>query len=98
MLGADEAALEKARPVLEAYAARVAATVGAMMTLLMGVRDTAAIARACDLGIAMQFTNIARDIGEDARARRRIGCVNCGSAREPTHCTWPSGPAMTGCL
>jgi phytoene synthase len=55
---------------LEAYAARVAATVGAMMTLLMGVRDPAALARACDLGVAMQLTNIARDVGEDARNGR----------------------------
>lgn len=55
---------------LEAYATRVAGTVGAMMTLLMGVRDRNAIARACDLGIAMQLTNIARDLGEDARAGR----------------------------
>ncbi|HEV7268706.1 MAG TPA: phytoene/squalene synthase family protein [Falsiroseomonas sp.] len=55
---------------LEAYGARVAAAVGAIMTLLMGVRDAAALARACDLGVAMQFTNIARDIGEDARNGR----------------------------
>jgi phytoene synthase len=55
---------------LEAYATRVAGTVGAMMTLLMGVRDTDAIARACDLGLGMQLTNIARDVGEDARAGR----------------------------
>jgi phytoene synthase len=55
---------------LEAYAARVAATVGAMMTLLMGVRSPEAIARACDLGLAMQLTNIARDVGEDAKAGR----------------------------
>lgn len=59
----DEAALE-------AYAARVAAAVGAIMSLLMGVRDSAAIARACDLGVAMQYTNIARDVGEDARNGR----------------------------
>ena len=51
---------------LEAYATRVAGTVGAMMTLVMGVRDPAALARATDLGIAMQLTNIARDVGEDA--------------------------------
>lgn len=51
---------------LEAYAARVAGTVGAMMALLMGVRDGDALARACDLGVAMQLTNIARDVGEDA--------------------------------
>jgi len=55
---------------LEAYATRVAGTVGAMMTLLMGVRDPDAIARACDLGLGMQLTNIARDVGEDARERR----------------------------
>ena len=55
---------------VRAYSARVAAAVGAMMTVLMGVRDPHALARACDLGVAMQLTNIARDIGEDARARR----------------------------
>lgn len=55
---------------LHAYAARVAGAVGAMMAVLMGVRDPAAVARACALGIAMQLTNIARDVGEDARAGR----------------------------
>lgn len=55
---------------LHGYGARVAGTVGAMMTLLMGVRDSDVIARACDLGVAMQLTNIARDVGEDARAGR----------------------------
>jgi 15-cis-phytoene synthase len=49
-----------------AYSARVASTVGAMMTLLMGIRDPDLIARACDLGVAMQLSNIARDVGEDA--------------------------------
>ncbi len=53
---------------LHAYAARVAGTVGAMMTALMGVRDADVVARACDLGVAMQLSNIARDVGEDARA------------------------------
>lgn len=51
---------------LYAYAARVAGTVGAMMALLMDRRDPAVVAAACDLGMAMQFTNIARDVGEDA--------------------------------
>jgi phytoene synthase len=55
---------------LRAYAARVAGTVGAMMTVLMGGRHAATLARACDLGIAMQITNIARDVGEDARNGR----------------------------
>ena len=52
------------------YSARVAATVGVMMCVLMGVRDRNALARACDLGVAMQLTNIARDIGEDALEQR----------------------------
>ncbi len=55
---------------LTAYAARVAGAVGAMMALLMGERRPEVLARACDLGVAMQFSNIARDVGEDARAGR----------------------------
>jgi len=55
---------------LYAYAARVAGTVGAMTAKLMGVKDPQIMARACDLGVAMQLTNIARDVGEDARAGR----------------------------
>jgi phytoene synthase len=34
------------------------------------VRDPRTLARACDLGVAMQLTNIARDVGEDARNGR----------------------------
>ena len=55
---------------LHDYAARVAGTVGAMMALVMGARSPAALARACDLGVAMQLSNIARDVGEDARLGR----------------------------
>lgn len=55
---------------LLSYGARVASAVGAMMCVLMRVRDADALARACDLGLAMQLTNIARDVGEDARAGR----------------------------
>jgi phytoene synthase len=55
---------------LQDYAARVAGTVGAMMALLMDVRGARALARACDLGVAMQLSNIARDVGEDARMGR----------------------------
>ncbi|MEM8788112.1 MAG: phytoene/squalene synthase family protein [Pseudomonadota bacterium] len=55
---------------VRAYSARVAASVGAMMSVVMGVRDADALARACDLGVAMQLTNIARDVGEDAGAGR----------------------------
>jgi phytoene synthase len=51
---------------VEDYGARVAGTVGAMMALLMDARAPRQIARACELGVAMQLTNIARDVGEDA--------------------------------
>jgi phytoene synthase len=55
---------------VQAYAARVAGTVGVLMTTLMGPRRAHVLARACDLGIAMQLTNIARDVGEDATRGR----------------------------
>lgn len=55
---------------VEAYGARVAGTVGAMMSLIMGASSDTAIARASELGVAMQLTNIARDIGDDARMGR----------------------------
>ncbi|MGF1503287.1 MAG: phytoene/squalene synthase family protein [Paracoccaceae bacterium] len=57
-------------PELRAYAARVAGAVGGMMAVLMGARSEALLARATDLGAAMQLTNIARDVGEDARTGR----------------------------
>jgi len=55
---------------LLAYCFRVAATVGLMMTRVMGYRGDVALLRAADLGVAMQLTNIARDVGEDARRGR----------------------------
>ena len=55
---------------LKAYGVRVAGTVGAMMAMVMDVRSPELLARACDLGVAMQLTNIARDVGEDARSGR----------------------------
>lgn len=55
---------------LESYAARVAGAVGVMMATIMGVRDPTVLARAADLGVAMQLTNIARDVGEDIRNGR----------------------------
>lgn len=55
---------------LRAYCVRVASSVGLLMTALMGERRAPVLARAADLGIAMQLTNIARDIGEDGRAGR----------------------------
>lgn len=52
------------------YSVRVAGSVGIATALLMGVREPNQLARAADLGVAMQLTNIARDVGEDARNGR----------------------------
>jgi phytoene synthase len=52
------------------YAYHVAGVVGVMMAMIMGVRDEAVLDRACDLGLALQLTNIARDVIEDAEAGR----------------------------
>jgi phytoene synthase len=54
------------------YCYHVAGAVGCMMALVMGVppEDEATLDRACDLGLAFQLANIARDVAEDARAGR----------------------------
>ena len=52
------------------YAYHVAGVVGVMMAQVMGVRDVATLRRASDLGLALQLTNIARDVIEDAKGGR----------------------------
>ena len=52
------------------YCYRVAGTVGLMMCAVLGVRRADARPFAVDLGIAMQLTNIVRDVAEDARLGR----------------------------
>jgi phytoene synthase len=47
------------------YCYRVAGTVGLMMCHVLGLRDDRALPRAVHLGVAMQLTNICRDVGED---------------------------------
>ena len=61
---ADERALLR-------YSYRVAGTVGLMMSKILGCTDPVALWHAVDLGIAMQLTNIARDVLEDAGMDRR---------------------------
>jgi 15-cis-phytoene synthase len=57
---------------LHRYCYHVAGVVGCMMAVVMGVPpdDEATLTRACDLGIAFQLSNIARDVAEDAAAGR----------------------------
>ena len=53
------------------YAYRVAGTVGLLMCHVLDCHDPDAKAHAIDLGIAMQLTNIARDVLEDSHMGRR---------------------------
>jgi len=55
---------------LRCYWYHVAGTVGLMVAPILGCEDEAALPYAVDLGIAMQLTNILRDVSEDARRGR----------------------------
>lgn len=55
---------------LKVYCYQVAGTVGLMMVHIMGISDEVALQNACDLGIAMQMTNISRDILTDYKMGR----------------------------
>ena len=52
------------------YSYRVAGTVGLMMAKIFGIKKKESLQRAIDLGIAMQLTNIARDVVEDEKKNR----------------------------
>ena len=52
-------------PQLELYCYHVASVVGLIMSRIFGLRDGGAAPRAVEMGIAMQLTNILRDVGED---------------------------------
>jgi len=52
------------------YSYRVAGSVGLMMSKILNVNDRRALRGAIDLGIAMQLTNIARDVVEDKKMNR----------------------------
>ena len=52
------------------YSYRVAGTVGLMMAKILDVKDQNSMKAAIDLGIAMQLTNIARDVVEDSKIDR----------------------------
>ena len=55
---------------LRTYCYRVASVVGLWLTELFGVHDQSTLDRAASLGVAMQLTNIVRDVGEDWNAGR----------------------------
>ena len=66
----EEKVVINSKKDLLVYSYRVAGTVGLMMSKILKVKNKDALKGAIDLGIAMQFTNIARDVRED-KARNR---------------------------
>jgi phytoene synthase len=64
------------------YSYRVAGTVGLMMSKILNVRNKKALRGAIDLGIAMQLTNIARDVDEDKKQNREYIDYNFSSIKE----------------
>ena len=61
----------KSKKDLLVYSYRVAGTVGLMMSKILKVKNKEALKGAIDLGIAMQLTNIARDVNEDNKRERK---------------------------
>ena len=86
----DEVALASEADLLR-YAYRVAGTVGLLMCHVLDCDDSEAHAHAIDLGIAMQLTNIARDVLEDARMNRRYIPADWVSGATPADIRTASG-------
>ena len=64
------------------YSYRVAGTIGLMMAKILNVKDKISLKSAIDLGIAMQLTNISRDIKEDSENNRFYISHNFESIKE----------------
>ena len=86
---ADEAELLR-------YCYRAAGTVGLMMCRVLDAPEPAAAAHAVDLGIAMQLTNLCRDVAADARMGRRylpaslVGDIAPAALIEPSPALQPT--------
>ncbi len=72
----------KSKKELLVYSYRVAGTVGLMMSKILKVDNKEALKGAIDLGIAMQLTNIARDVCEDKVRNRKYIEHNFSSIQE----------------
>ena len=64
------------------YSYGVAGTVGLMMAKILNVKNKIALKSAIDLGIAMQLTNISRDVVEDTKNNRLYISSNFDSIKE----------------
>ena len=75
----------KSKKDLLVYSYRVAGTVGLMMSKILKVVNRESLKGAIDLGIAMQLTNIARDVIEDKNRNREYIENNFSSIKEAIH-------------
>ena len=64
------------------YSYRVAGTVGLMMSKILKVNNKESLRGAIDLGIAMQLTNVARDVCEDNKRNRKYIQSDFSSIKE----------------
>ncbi|MDZ7589649.1 MAG: phytoene/squalene synthase family protein [Rubrivivax sp.] len=80
------------------YAYRVAGTVGLMMTAALDVATPEALPHAIDLGIAMQLTNICRDVRDDALLGRRYLPASLVGAVEPAALIEPVGEVRANAM
>ena len=75
----------KSKKDLLVYSYRVAGTVGLMMSKILKVENKDSLKGAIDLGIAMQLTNIARDVNEDKNSNREYIDHSFSSIKETIH-------------
>ena len=83
------------------YCYQVGGTTGLMMCGVLDIDDPAALAHAVDLGVAMQLTNICRDIAADAALGRRYIPASIVGALTPEALIHPAEalrPQLTQCV
>jgi phytoene synthase len=78
----EEKVVINSKKDLLVYSYRVAGTVGLMMSKILKVKNREALKGAIDLGIAMQLTNIARDVCEDKARNRQYVSHDFSGIRE----------------
>ena len=78
----EEKVVINSKKDLLVYSYRVAGTVGLMMSKILKVKNKEALKGAIDLGIAMQLTNIARDVCEDKERNRQYVIHDFSAIRE----------------
>ena len=81
----DERVKIRSKKNLLVYSYRVAGTIGLMMSKILKVNNKESLKGAIDLGIAMQLTNIARDVAEDKNQNREYIEYNFSSIKETIH-------------